>query len=372
LDQAIPTAIDGWDEEGIAQIDRNADVLIRGAGLSSIDATIRLLEQGHTGNIVWYSRSGELPYVRPRQLPPLIPKYLDYLFLVDLIRKLEQKKKTLTLAMLVALFKAEVEAQKLEAQKSRIIVINSDYAAFKRLYDRACNSLDGLELLEHGISDADNISLWFSVAKLLDEYLIPLIWNAMSEEDQVLFLDGHRRVFDRLWAPIPKQNGILLLKWIREGTIRILRGASGDGLEVHPITGKMRMRKAEDALGQLSRSELERYEYGFDVVIEAMGICSDLEKLDSELVGNMVDRGLLVPNLLPSAVGQGDRRPKSLGAKIDWYTGAVLNASKEPYGWLFSLTGSLTSGAHRFTNSYLAVSASAHRVATEIFRHYSE
>ena len=88
-----------------------------------------------------------------------------------------------------------------------------------------------------------------------------------------------------------------------------------------------------------------------------------MEKLESILVANLVAAGVLIPNKLRQTNGF---RFTGLGAKIDWFTGAVLAADERPHGWLYTLTGSLTAGAHRFTNSYLAASISAQRVAADL------
>jgi uncharacterized NAD(P)/FAD-binding protein YdhS len=60
-----------WDDdlirEGIRPTDR---VLIVGASLTSIDVTTVIFETGHKGPITWFSKSGGVPYIRPKQIPP--------------------------------------------------------------------------------------------------------------------------------------------------------------------------------------------------------------------------------------------------------------------------------------------------------------
>ena len=368
-DPRLPNATDGWDEAGIAAINAGSDILVRGAGLTAIDATIRLIEQGHPrrlGKIVWYSRSGELPYIRPRQIDVLVPEIITYEFIADQIDKARKSGRYVTLNWLKKLFECEIQAQ-LRGPSKNSFSKNTDFYSLNRIIKALGGPLEGLDFLRYGIANADKVSLWFSVAKLFDEYVIPLVWNAMSDQSKLEFLQKHRRTFDRMWAPIPKKNGERLLNWIEEGTLVVLRGNGAD-LTINPATGKAIAEGAEDALGAISRTELnQRYSSGFDAVIEATGISSELRLLDSELIDNMLASGLLRPYEISATDATGRRRSMSLGAQLDWYSGAIFDTKGQPHGWLYSLAGSLTTGAHRFTNSYLAVSASAHRVATAIF-----
>lgn len=358
--------INGWDGPAFKQIPADSDALIRGAGLTSIDATIRLLEQGHhrgRRSIAWHSRSGELPFIRPKQLKNLAPIYLDYANLYALIDQLKRQGKRLRLRQLKSLFKLEMASQKVNMAGK--FEPGTDYQGFLNMYNLFRGPTKGIHFLRHGIASANYFSLWFSVAKLFDEYTIPLVWNALDDADKVVFLQKCRRDFDRFWAPIPVVNGRRIKDWLEDKTIQLLRGSIV--YQADQATGKILFdRQLEDPLGTLSKQDLqERYADGFDVLIEAGGIPVDLAKLDSVIVENLCKRRYLLPYKLHDPKADS---PLSLGAKIDWYSGAVLAKDDKPHGWLFSLTGSLTAGAHRFTNSYLAVSASANRVATTIMQ----
>ena len=100
-------------------------------------------------------------------------------------------------------------------------------------------------------------------------------------------------------------------------------------------------------------------------MVDAGGIPSNLSELDSPLVQKLVEKKYLTPFSILQTNGLQHR---GLGARIDWLTGAVLDRSDRPQDWLYTLAGSLTSGAHRFTNSYLAVSLSAKRVVAHLAR----
>ncbi len=358
--------ISGWDERAIGLVPNDADVLVRGASLTSIDVTIRLLENGHrskSGNIVWHSRSGELPFVRPRQAS-LDPAFLNLANLSGIIEGKKRHGKQLTLADLEILFKAELGKQ----AGAGGFASNTDFVGLKAMFEKLCGPGEGLKFLRYGIENCGNFSLWFSGAKLLDEYLIPYVWNALAEDERAVFLRRYRRLFDRLWAPIPEPNAILVEKWLLDSTVQLLR--NGTRYVAHPTRpGKISFEASvEDPLEKRTRGEIKsRYGGGFDVLVEAGGIAGDMNTLDSPLVASMCAQGLLVPLIIPvGAAPSAAPPPQSLGAQIDWYSGAVLDHSGQPHGWLFTLTGSLTTGAHRFTNSYLAVSASGDRVATTI------
>jgi uncharacterized NAD(P)/FAD-binding protein YdhS len=64
---------DPWDPAAVANLDRNATVLLIGTGLTMVDTVVSLLGQGHRGRIVAMSRRGLLPFAhRPREAwPPL-------------------------------------------------------------------------------------------------------------------------------------------------------------------------------------------------------------------------------------------------------------------------------------------------------------
>ena len=106
-----------------------------------------------------------------------------------------------------------------------------------------------------------------------------------------------------------------------------------------------------------------RYSNGFEYFINAGGIPSNLSSLNSELVANLLKANILVDHKLLQADGV---RHYYLGAQIEWYSGAVCDGKGGAHPWLYTLTGSLTVGAHRFTNSYMAVSLSAERAAVDI------
>src|SRR5579872_64500 len=344
--------INGWNVAKIEGIQPNCDVLIQGAGLTAIDATMRFLESGHqTGNqsIVWQSISGTLPFIRPRQIA-LNPKYLRLDTLEALAKRAKEEKAPLTLASLWRLFELELKSQSRICKNQ--FASGTDYGGFLAMYDEFRDPSKGRRLIDYGIKGAEGCCLWFSVAKLFDEYLIPVVWNALPDKEKLSFLRSWRRDFDRFWAPIPVANGKRIKQWLTDGTIQLVR--TKIELKADLTTGKIVFDPSlEDPLAEKSKAELqERYKGGFDCVIDATGIQSELEKLDSALVSNLLRRGLLIPFNLEDDL-------KTLGAKIDWFSGAILNAEQRPHGWLCTLTGSLTAGAHRFTNSYMAVSVSA-------------
>jgi hypothetical protein len=253
-----------------------------------------------------------------------------------------------------------------EKQKKRFGP-DSELNRFLAMQERFADPATGREMIDLGIKGAETYSLWYSVAKLFDEYTIPLVWNALAESERIRFLKRFRRDFDRFWAPIPVDNGQRIKKWLDDGTIQLL--TPGIKFESDPLTGKLRFDPTlEDPLGEVSRAELaERYKNGFDYVVEASGIPGGISKeVDSELVSNMLGRELLIPHRFKQPDG---KIAFEAGAQVDWYSGAVLGSDGRPHGWLFSLTGSLTAGAHRFTNSYLAVSVSAQQTATEMFKY---
>lgn len=357
--------VNGWNVSAVESIEAGSDVLIKGAGLTAIDATMRLLASGHkpgARSIVWHSRSGSLPFVRPRQLK-LDPDHLTYPSLEALVRQIHSDNSRLTLATLMRLFRFEIASQS-KKQAGRYAP-GTDFAGFLAMYETFHDPAKGREFVEFGLKGADGYCLWFSVAKLFDEYVIPFVWNAMPDQEKAVFLEDWRRDFDRFWAPIPVENGRRLKQWLTDGTVQLVR--TGINYQSDPGTGKVRFdSRLDDPFGELSKADLkERYKAGFDYLIDGGGIAADLEKLDSKLVNNLLRRGTMIPYKLRQTNGV---KFSSLGARVDWYTGVLLAADGLPHSWIYTLTGSLTAGAHRFTNSYLAVSVSAQRVVVDLMK----
>ena len=50
-----------WDEQALANLDQDSDVVVLGTGLTMVDTVISLLDRGHKGRIVAVSRRGLLP-----------------------------------------------------------------------------------------------------------------------------------------------------------------------------------------------------------------------------------------------------------------------------------------------------------------------
>lgn len=352
--------VSGWDESGIYAIPPDADVLVRGSSLTAIDATLRMLEvgeRGRRGSIVWQSRSGLLPFVRPREIK-LEPRYLSYASIADLL----SKKGTVTLEDLWKLFQLEMRAHQ---QGGGIeFAANSTADAFRVIRARFQDPSTGLQFLKFGLENADQQKpcLWYSVAKLMNEYLVPLVWNGLSEAERVRFLAKFRREYDRFKAAIPPQNGQQLLGWLETNTLQLVRATGPYRCGINHST--LLPEDAEDPLGKLSKQKLDRrYSNGFKYVIDAGGIPTDLTKLKSELVAQLVQDKILVP-----LVFEHEGRRFSVGARADWFSGRIQSPVLNDNHPLYALTGSLMAGAHRFTNSYLAVSASAQRAANDIVR----
>ena len=199
--------VNGWDVEKIRSIPSDCDVMIKGSSLTAIDATIRLLDCGHRADnrsIVWQSRSGTLPFVRPRQLK-LDPDFITMDALEAFTKRLARRNARLTLEALHQLFEHELRSQS-KKQEGRFAA-GTDYEGFMAMRDRFRDPAKGREFIEFGIKGADTYCLWYSVAKLFDEYVIPFVWNSLADEEKAEFLEGWRRDFDRYWAPIPLTNG---------------------------------------------------------------------------------------------------------------------------------------------------------------------
>lgn len=90
-----------WQPDALSGLDRDKNVLLVGAGLTAVDASLALVSQGHAGQIHILSRRGKLPQVhapyRPLTGPFLLPDKLTARGLLKAIRAEVKTAQTLGL-----------------------------------------------------------------------------------------------------------------------------------------------------------------------------------------------------------------------------------------------------------------------------------
>jgi hypothetical protein len=209
-----------------------------------------------------------------------------------------------------------------------------------------------LDFLKQGIENANDVSLWFSVAKLLDEHVIREISLLMPDSEKIRFRkSGYKRLFDRLWAPIPIDNGRKLLGWLENAHVHLTHGLRSE-LVGNP-SGKIEFDRLYLMPSPVNVSARDMTNE-FDAVILTTGIAANLSKFDNPLVHKMHGQRLI------------EEHPAG-GIKIEPDTGRIVSAEVQNSGLaLYSLTGSLMVGTDHFTNSYYAVCASAARTAQAV------
>ena len=66
--------------------------------------------------------------------------------------------------------------------------------------------LRGEECLLHRVQATKSYALWFSVARLFDEYASPFLWNHPPDNQKAVFLQKIGEISIGVGAPMPEDN----------------------------------------------------------------------------------------------------------------------------------------------------------------------
>ena len=286
-----------------ARIPADAAVGIVGARLSAIDAIIALIEQGHRGPITVHSRSGHFPSVRGTQ-GRITPRYLH----TEYIASLRSSKGKLSLDDLVELVQKEILAQGGQHPGSSFNMMEppADIQAF----------------LRDEIDAAAGIRIWQAVLYATNP-IIDQLWTALHEEDKQRFLDKYFSIFMAYRVSIPVENARKILSYLESG-------------QLHFCTGNFAppQQDAEDIALQVHGEAHPRH---YDYMIQATGSPRQAEYLESPLLSNLLQRGLLLSDPLG-------------GVKIDADTYCAEGAHGR-FNPRLRVLGELTTGSFFFTSA---------------------
>jgi len=285
------------------KIPPHASVAIAGARLSCIDAVIGLIENGHTGPITIYSRSGHFPSVRGTQ-GRITPQVLTAAHLAELTTA----KGKLRLADVVAMVAAELSHQTGAAV---------DAAAFAPPPPPA----DLADYLRREIALAQHPRPWQAVLYSTNG-IIDQLWAALADADKTEFLARHFSAFMSYRVSIPQENARKLLAYLDAGQLSFASGPFT--VQADPGARPAVTRQADGTSAEV------------DFVINATGSPRAVSELDSELLANLLRRGTVVDHQFG-------------GIAIDPDSYQVIGASGRN-SRLFAL-GELTTGAFFFTSA---------------------
>jgi len=291
-------------------------VAIIGARLSAIDATIGLIEGGHTGPITIYSRSGFFPFVRGTQgryknaylTPDYIAKHcpvLDFYKLGDLYQQ---------------------ERERYQAQFG-----DSDFEELP-LPNKPISCLE--TFLSKELSLAQHNRGWQAI--LYDTNSgIDQIWDRLRTEEQEVFMKQYVSSAMSLRVSIPAENAEKMLGYLRSGQLKFVAGASA----VETKNGHLTIR----CNGTSTPT---------NKVIYATGSPKSLNQIDSPLVRNLLESGASTEN-------------KFGGLDVCKHDYGLFCKDGKMNTSIFAI-GELTSGRFLFTSALDIIVRHAHACADSI------
>lgn len=279
-------------------------VAIVGSRLGCIDAVIGLVKQGHTGEITIHSRSGFFPSVRGSQ-----GRIKNKVLTVNTIDALVKEKGKLQISDLALLVRKEISLQ------DNIPLVG---------FELPVAPTDILKFLRSEIESASKFRTWQAVLYTTN-LIIDKMWSSLRDEDKSEFLSKYFSIFMAYRVSIPVENAKLILSYMESGQVKFRSGAfevesSSNG---NPVI-EMKANKSREIL---------KYDY----VINATGSPRDVMSLDSNLIEQMLSRGMM------SAHDFG-------GVQVDTNSYQLINSLGGVQERLY-VVGELTSGAFFFTSA---------------------
>lgn len=290
----------------VHEIPKDACVAVVGARLSAIDAALGLIGAGHRGPLAMISRSGYLPSVRGTQ-----GRYAPTILTRERIEQHVARHGVLPLQTLAGWMVEEVAR-----------------AGGGRLPEDAplppAPPADPLAFLEAEIAASAAPRPWQAVLYATNG-LVDTIWRALPEADRRLFLERYQAAWMAYRVSIPVENAQRMLDAGRAGRLVFRSGPSRVAAQ------------ADGGYAVTIGAEPDAAPEHFDAVVCAYGSSRDPRRLDSRLVRNLLDRGLVRPH-------------RYGGVDVDPQTGHAIAADGGPVPTL-TVLGELTAGVHFFTSA---------------------
>ncbi|MGK5543289.1 FAD/NAD(P)-binding protein [Streptomyces sp. URMC 127] len=297
------------------EVDRSAEVLVLGAGLTAIDVAVVLTDAGQERRITLASRTGMIPDVRTDLGTGELPELLAG------VRRLFARG-TISLHSVHELLDATLRLSG-TSMREALLPYTDSWSAPDLMRHRLENPLPG------GLVQR-------CVAALTPFY--SELWRALPEASRRLFLREHYRTYNCLRSPMPVTNAHRLLGLHEAGRLDFARGithvkaAAGGGFTATFADGRT-----------------EHY----DAVVNAVGRTNDTAAASaSSLTSRLVRNGIFVSHPLG-------------GIRVDPGTNQVRGSSGSVFPRLYVL-GDLASGEHFHVSSMELVAGQAAKVAAQL------
>ncbi|MGY3865254.1 FAD/NAD(P)-binding protein [Aeromonas bivalvium] len=304
------------------KIGSSDNVAIIGARLSAIDATIGLIDGGHTGQVTIYSRSGYFPFVRGTQ-----GRYKNSYLNPDYI---SAHHASIDIATLGHLYMKE--CQEYLAQSG------DDYFEEMPPLNRPITNL--AHFLERELVLAKQNRAWQAI--LYDTNRgIEHIWDRMPSADQDLLIKHYFSSAMSLRVSIPAENAEKILSYLHSGQLKFITGTS----QIEVKAGQLVICCNGDSLP-------------VDKVIYATGSPKSLNQIDSPLVHHLIESGVCVEN-------------KFGGLDVCKHSYGLFCKEGKMNTNIFAI-GELTSGRFLFTSALDIILRHAHACADSIEKFMTE
>ncbi len=301
----------------LSNIPAHSAVGIMGSLLSAIDAAIALHHQEHQGNIAFISRGGWLPVVRS----PYRYHELKILNAKALREYLSLNKRELSLRQIIKLLRHEVE------------LLCDEKIQFG---EWLATPIDAKLHFEHEFKTykSKNKIAWQAVMIALNQ-VIESIWHELNEADKALFNLRYKSKFMAYRVGIPIQNARKIYNLFVTKQISQIRHFESLA------------QNQDKFIVTTSKSTFE-----FDYIIDATGYCDDLTYIQSTLLSNMTNNGLIKPH-------------RYGGLEVDFESSRIVRKDNSIEKNLYAI-GNLTSGTYFFTSVLELNIKHAYKIAQNI------
>ncbi|MGW2597909.1 FAD/NAD(P)-binding protein [Streptomyces klenkii] len=299
----------------LSQVDRSAEVLVLGAGLTAIDAAVVLADAGRERRITLASRSGRIPDVRTDlgtgELPELLAGARTLL-----------TEGRVSLRSIHELIDSALRLRGTSIREA-LLPYTEAWSAPELMRHRLENPLPG------GLAQR-------CVGALTPFY--SELWRSLPDASRRLFLRDHYRTYNCLRNPMPVTNAHRLLGLHEEGRLAFARGITG-------------VTKAPG--GRFAATFADGRTEHYDAVVNAVGRTNNTAAASaSSLTSRLVRNGTFVSHPLG-------------GIRVDPETNQVRGSAGAAFPRLYVI-GDLASGEHFHVSSMELVARQAAKVAGQL------
>ncbi|KTC87683.1 FAD/NAD(P)-binding protein [Legionella drozanskii] len=296
-------------------IDQDEPVTIIGSRLTAIDVALKLKRMNHRGKLTMMSRSGLLPTVLGKTIPPYSLKYMT---LEGLTKKANGS--SLNLKDLNQLFWQELEEL-------------GDIGHLKA-FPKSAHDISALDWITHEINEAEEGARPWQQFLFALYPLTPHLWTLLNCRDQTLFMAEFYSLFITYLAAFPLENAYKIKELLRQQQLTVLGGLKEISLENSQFL-------AHCQNGQTIKSNW---------LINATGPSYEASTLP--LLQKMLESGLIAQHPLG-------------GIQIEKETLKVVNNQRQTMNHLY-VVGELTKGSFFLTTDLGCVTAQTRKIASRL------